>query len=648
MATVNRINLSSHRVDGAMPRVRAFRPASMLEGARIIDDAGRHIVDSANQSLAMINRIKENDAHIVATQWHNAMLDALNGSTITNPDGSTKQIPGIAAKTWQDYDGSDRSPITDLADAEKAFQSTPAFKNMDAITLKKFERIVSVDRARFQATVNGIYDRNSIERDKFWDAKAIESFNRELKSAMFGDDEAFDRLNAETALKIVETKFKRFNPDDEKVEAAKKQDYTEILNQNARSRVAALAADAAANPPRLVEGKLVTNADSLAKADEYLNKLLKSGQITPEDATDLRYKIIQGKAIVSNREQEEIRRFANAALVRANEKDGLRILENAELTLANIAAGLEKDSQAQTVALDRSQALGKAADKLATEDILNDLISGRNIYQEDGKTTIFNPASRQARCLPDALAKFKEFEKRSQATNDTELRYSEAALDHMIQSGEYPSEQIEYMKRTIFNRATAMSLGRRLTPEDIVAFNTRWNARTKADESQAAVEFDRAFGVSFELKDDGSPAKDVNTLVKNSGEYRITYPGQDESVKMREYLKMRSAFLRQLRILPPNADRVAETKRLLDSFKSGWFANRTAENIEDMTRQMVDIHNEIEARYLQQRLQEEAERRQRTMPIVSKEHPDYPDRQDKENPLDFYKAPLAEYFPKNK
>lgn len=392
-----RIRLSTRQVDRA-PNVDFSR--SGMERARAIGDLGRQVSGTIDNSLRIINQIKENDARIAATEWETAMMRGLNGYVTTGPDGSEQRVPGFGQKTFTDYDRDGGSPQTDLAEIEKTFQASDTYQRMDGITRKKFDRMVMIRREQYRQKANELYDRNKAAKDKFWDARAIELADEHLKQSTSLDDAEFEKMNDEVAKRKLDVIYKRMNKNDERVAAAWKEDYKRLTSAARVQRVTDLADQGAKGDTRLVDGQPVPAQADLDRAAQFLEGMKAKGDYDEKTIKDLGYKIVQAQAQLDNRIRGEIEQVKDAALVHAYDENGLAGLGKAETALTAAAAGLRKGSAVQTAALEAAKKLGLAADQRTEYDLMNDLSEGKKVFMDDGKTPIFTPGSRQAKLFP--------------------------------------------------------------------------------------------------------------------------------------------------------------------------------------------------------------------------------------------------------
>ena len=646
MPTVRRIDLSTRRLAGAMPQTRVFQSTAGAAAARAIGQIGDGLSRAIPQTLNVIDRIKENDARIAATEWDTAMMRGLNGTDVTDATGKVTHVPGIAQKTWEDYrrEGRDGSPIADLVRLEEAFQATDTYRNMDGITRRKFDRLVALKREGYRRTVNGLHDRNRMAEDRFWDARAIQNADEKLNLSFCEDDEAFERMSDEVAKDKLAIAYKRMDINDERVGAAWKKDYDAIMKDSAMKRVAALAELGAQGDTKIIGGKLETAQADLDRASAYLAKMTESGRFSPKEASDLGFRLVQAQTRLDNRIQGEIENFSANAIA----KGELSGIEDAYRMMNGFGFMFKPGSKNHTVALVEAQRLDVEADKEVRRIIENDLLAGKELTMSDGKTLIYDPKKesdkRFVKLYPSVKARIDEIrrkdEMRMREDNYAGILYDEMMLDYEIQSGTLTDEALGKRKRDIYDRARAMAEGHMLNPKDAVAFGKSWDARNKADESAAAVDFDRAFGLS--LADFADARGDISTKVTDSGYKKAVksgqkaiFPGTDEKVSLGEYLKMRASFLERLRALPANADRRQETAKLIDEFKGGWYARQTEANIDALARTMNDIHLGIESEVEAERLKAAAEEEKRNIPVVDRRHP--ANAEPPPDPLEFYR-----------
>ena len=368
-----------------------------------------------------------------------------------------------------------------------------------------------------------------------------------------------------------------------------------------------------------------------------------------KDALEARRREIQARDM---RTVSEAANVGIAAVAQIRDKDGnyqpgrLAAVEQSIESLQRIGATLPQGSRAATEAAAEASRINGEADREVARMIENSLLSGENLMMDDGKTLVYdqNIEKRFIRLYPAAKAKVDEMRRKDRSRvmsdNARDLHMSEVMLDYAILDGTLSEDQIARRKRDIYDRARAMTEGLLLSPEDGTTFRKRWTARNAADESAAAVDFDRAFGLS--LRDFADAKGDISTEITDAGYKKAVksgqkaiFPGTDEKVSLGEYLKMRASFLERLRALPANADRRQETAKLLEEFKGGWYARQAEANIDALSRTMNDIHLGIEAEVEAERLKAAAEEEKRNMPLVDMRHP--ANAEPATDPLEFYR-----------
>ena len=241
-------------------------------------------------------------------------------------------------------------------------------------------------------------------------------------------------------------------------------------------------------------------------------------------------------------------------------------------------------------------------------------------------------------------AEEERLRKRELAENDTELRYAEAALDMAEESGALPPEALADMHRRIYQKASRLVAARDLTPEAFSAFRSRWAARTNAETRAAAVEFDRAFGLTFGLDGDGDVAAADRTRALKANE-RVPFMEEGYNLGTPGYFKMRDAYLARLRTLPNDVSRKEATTRLIGEFRQDWFQKAAQANMKKLVPALMETMTGVQQRMTadqveSDRREAEGERR-RTMPLVDREHPANggDDEEWKREPLSFYRIP---------
>ena len=283
-------------------------------------------------------------------------------------------------------------------------------------------------------------------------------------------------------------------------------------------------------------------------------------------------------------------------------------------------------------AIDTRQAADRAAERAA-------------VQQSAEEERLRQAADRAAeRAAVQQSAEEERLRKSELAANETELRYAEAALDMAEESGALPPEALADMHRRIYQKASRLIAARDLTPEAFAAFRSRWAARTNAETRAAAVEFDRAFGLTFGLDGDGDVAAADRSRALKANE-RVPFLEEGYNLGTPGYFKMRDAYLARLRTLPNDVSRKEATARLIGEFRQDWFQKAAQANIKKLVPALMETMTGVQQRMTadqvaSDRREAEAERR-RTMPLVDREHPaNRGDDEDwKREPLSFYRLP---------
>ena len=511
-----RIRLSDRNIETS-PLTRYHMPSGFREGLhglgvatqaqleaarqkkRNADDWQRVIatgLDAAARIKGAVERRAEQDANEVATQWEATMLAGLNGSTAE--DGSHR--PGIAQKTWQDYEqsGGKESPITDLAEIEKTFQSSDAYKNMTGMARDRFNRKVAVRRAQYQRAVNEMYDRNRADRTAYFDKMADKVGEDKIATTIFSDDATFEGTAREETFRKMGRKFRALmvnpevidalgaTPDDIKWKDPRADLYFKgamisDLRNLAMGRCAKMAENAAQGDVKWVGGKLVTNDAQLRAAEAYAAKLatptkLADGtvvpaRISPAEAQAIGFKCVQAKEILDRRIQNEISGKAANAIAGGNLKE----LEATEVQLLAAAKDFQKGSKNQTTALVAANKVKEAADGICSYEMMADLDNGRQLLMSDGKTPIFQPGTRQARLFPKVYAAF---------TAEREKNYSKAFKAVHDQNKFVANEMMmkfmgEENPQGYLNWLTKQVVDRKLTPSDFSHLRTEFGEKWK-------------------------------------------------------------------------------------------------------------------------------------------------------------------------
>ena len=439
-----RIRLSERQNAGAMPQTRTFQPTYNEALGRTTGALGRQIVGDAIHSMNVINQVKERDAQIAATEWETGALRLLNGTTVKDQSGAETHVPGMAQKSWQDYEkeGKNRSPLTDIADYEKEFQNSETYKNMDGLTRKKFNRMVEARRARLQAQAGELYDRNARKREAFYDEQADRNGDEKLMTNVAdATHEQFNAMNREVAKDKVDRRFRRMDMSRPEVQAAYNEALLATTKAQAAKRIETLAMMGAQGEVLFQANQVTSSRDMIDMAGEYLEAI--KTKLNPAEASALAYKIIQARKQLEGRVVGAIKAGVNDIALRIDDKAGMQIAEKAIEQLPEVAkapTGLtasrswyDSPEVANLVRAETAR-LDKLCDEKVKQQILDDLIAGKNLTMNDGEHTIFPEGSRQARLYPQVKAAFdakveKEARKEFRANH---AGYVAAARQYML------------------------------------------------------------------------------------------------------------------------------------------------------------------------------------------------------------------------
>lgn len=525
--------------------IRARRDAATAR-AEAMGNVPHHFIHGVHELERMKRTLDvrlDRDAEEVVTQWEAAMMAGLNGSVAA--DGT--RVLGIASKTWADYEqsGGKESPITDLAEIEKNFQNSEAYRGMNSLVRKRFDRKVAVSRQRYLDAANRLYDRNRQAKDTFNEQQSDAMHERKVETNLFSPDDDFESVSREEAFRKLGRKYANLgliaNPEvidapgtgpadikwkDKKAEDFFNGAYLDQLQKWEKGRCVALAQNAALGEVKIVDGKVISNEAQLKAAEAYAQKLaygkygprqdgtskgsgyfgelkLKNGDVTteysigveidgkereipslvptltkeelklmvddiipnhkkvpetivkkaadhaknriaqglspfandgvarisPTEAQEIGFKLVQARATLDKRIQDELTGFGAAAIAQGD----LASLEKAHADLQTAASGFEKGSRNHTTALTTAKEVDKAADGVATYDLLTRLAKGDELTMSDGKTPIFSatasdPAERRyARIFPKVHESFTD--KRYRAGRATENANAEIQME---------------------------------------------------------------------------------------------------------------------------------------------------------------------------------------------------------------------------
>ena len=476
--------------------IRARRDAAMASAEAMgrVPYQVEHGIHELERMKRTLDVRLDRDAEEVVTQWEAAMMAGLNGSAA--PDGT--RIPGIASKTWADYEGTGGSPITDLAEIEKNFQGSEAYKGMNSLVRKRFDRKVAVSRQRYLDAANRLYDRNRIAKDAFHEKQSDAMHERKVETNLFSSDADFEAVSREEAFRKMGRKYANLgliaNPEvidapgagpadikwkDKNAELFFNGALQDQLQKWGKGRCIALAQNAALGEVKIVDGKVISNEAQLKQAEEYAAKLaspqkLADGtvlpaRISPSEAQEIGFKCVQARAQLDRRIQDELTGIGAAAIAQGD----LASLEKANADLRTAANGFAEGSRNRTTALTTAKEVDKAADGVATYDLLTRLSKGDELTMSDGKTSIFSanaadPAERRyAKLFPKVYESFTD--KRYRANRATEVANAEMQMIDYAAKGD-PQGYLNMIADKVVEKKLSLADFNRLE----IKFRTGW------------------------------------------------------------------------------------------------------------------------------------------------------------------------------
>lgn len=128
----------------------------------------RHAQREAERRAAAAERMANHEADIVAAEWEDGIRKTTYGWNEVGEDGKPVEHKGIVHKGWTDYEGTDGSPIKDLAEAERRFQTeNEHYKALSPAARQRFDEKVMLRRQQYLEHVNQFYERNRAEKMKY-------------------------------------------------------------------------------------------------------------------------------------------------------------------------------------------------------------------------------------------------------------------------------------------------------------------------------------------------------------------------------------------------------------------------------------------------------------------------------------------------
>jgi len=156
----------------------------------------------AERADAAHERQVRREAAAVHADWAVHMRRGINGYAYVDENGEERRVEGIRDRTWQHYEGTDESPVTDLGKLEEAWRESDAFKNMNPEVRAEFDRMSQADRQTFAEGVGRIYDRNFQARQVVLKERADANDYDRVLAAADADDAVYAATAADAAARI--------------------------------------------------------------------------------------------------------------------------------------------------------------------------------------------------------------------------------------------------------------------------------------------------------------------------------------------------------------------------------------------------------------------------------------------------------------
>lgn len=163
---------------------------------------GEKAAHEAERAAAAHERQVRREAAAVHADWAVHMRRGINGYAYVDENGAEHRVEGIRDRTWQHYEGTKESPITDLGRLEETWRDTDAYKNMTPEVRAEFDRMSQADRQAFAAGVGQIYDRNFSARQVVLKERADANDYDRVLAAADADDATYAATAADAAARI--------------------------------------------------------------------------------------------------------------------------------------------------------------------------------------------------------------------------------------------------------------------------------------------------------------------------------------------------------------------------------------------------------------------------------------------------------------
>ena len=174
------------------------------ERRRLYDERQQELANrEARHQQAYADRASTQEADLALAEWETAMRRGVNGWSDTDKDGNPVVHKGIAQKSWTDYERTKTSPISDLAEIEKTYQTeNERYRNLSPAAKEKFDAKATGRRQSFFEQVNRIYDHNFAQK-RMYEKQVMDKNDIErVELSIYADDNTFADTAADAAVRM--------------------------------------------------------------------------------------------------------------------------------------------------------------------------------------------------------------------------------------------------------------------------------------------------------------------------------------------------------------------------------------------------------------------------------------------------------------
>lgn len=331
--------------------------------------------------LAEIERRKaDREGQVLAAQAEDYFRARWDGSVQMSPDGSTREIPGIAAMTWQQMDAEGKNAADYYAEILGEIREQEWYTKASPQAQEAMARHFRQSVQRYGVAAHNLNLRNSAAKIQDQNARIEGSINRDLLAAEAQMTVSFDEVSHRAALRKLAMKYGSAieNPDvllepgrvqlsdlklagheeGDAAYAALKQDYDALILEHSKNRITNLTRFAANDTA--VGG--VPADELLRRADNSREVLTEKGLITESENTALKHLIREAGAKM------------DAARTRRQDMAAGEIQGELEALAYKIAPTRKADGT-----LDFSKALSERFDEESFRQRLDTLVAAKKI-----------------------------------------------------------------------------------------------------------------------------------------------------------------------------------------------------------------------------------------------------------------------------